>query len=923
MPNLQIITSWPIRRKLFLVLMFLFLPASGIIISSSLYHREHEMESAKKSALMLVQSFAAQQEQIDTGTKLMLSTLAYLPQVRNLDTKTSNELFCELNNRYPFYTNISAATPEGKMFASSVPFNLSVNLSDRKHIQDVIRTIDFSAGEYIVGRVSKVPSINYTYPVLDADNNLIAIVIAGFNLDEYAHFLNNINFRESSVLTITDHKATRLYRYPGNDTSAPNQPVPADIIEQITGNREQGIFERIGQDGIDRIYAFKQLRLRDNSPPYLYIIVDIAKASIFHKANLEMAINLSILGVAVSVAMLLSWIIGHYFLVRPINQLVTTTQRLGSGQLEARTGLAYTPDELGLLAQSFDNMALMLEKRNIEREKAEEALRESEERYRTVANFTYDWEYWINPERCFIYCSPSCERITGYRAEEFEKDPDLLKAITHPDDRDQFVYHTDGAASPGPESHEQEVRIFSRSGEVRWIAHACRIVRDNDGTFRGRRASNRDITSRKQAEEEKAQLEGQLWRAQKMESIGSLAGGIAHDLNNILFPISGLSEMLLDDIPPDTPEHKSIEQIHKSAKRGSDLVKQILSFSRQSNPQKLPILIQPILNEALKLAQATIPRNIEIKSHINTDCGMISADPTQIHQIAMNLITNAFHAVEQTGGMIDIALKEIAISSFNEKDELPFHAIPGDILAGGYACIIVSDTGTGIDQTLIDKIFDPFFTTKEIGKGTGLGLSVVHGIVKEHGGDIRVYSEVGKGTIFHVYLPLLEDAKDKKVAAVTRKYPTGRERILLVDDEEPIVRMEQMMLERLGYQVTIRMSSPDALAAFKANPGNFDLVISDRGMPNMTGDQLARELISIRPEIPVIICTGFCDENDEKCSMDLGIKGFLKKPVATGDLAEMVRKVLDEVADSILANESGQTDAITPVQKQLKDQDNG
>jgi CheY-like chemotaxis protein len=302
--------------------------------------------------------------------------------------------------------------------------------------------------------------------------------------------------------------------------------------------------------------------------------------------------------------------------------------------------------------------------------------------------------------------------------------------------------------------------------------------------------------------------------------------------------------------------------------------------------------------------------NIEIASHINADCGMVSADPTQIHQIAMNLITNAFHAVEQTGGMINIELKETATVSFGEKEDLPFHATPGELLADRYVCFTVSDTGTGIDQTMIDKIFDPYFTTKELGKGTGLGLSVVHGIVKEHGGDIRVYSEMGKGTTFNVYLPLLEDAKDSKTAAMIRKYPTGHERILLVDDEEPILRMEQKMLERLGYQVTTRMSSPDALAAFKANPGNFDLVISDKGMPNMTGEQLARELISIKPRIPVIICTGFSDENDQKRAMDLGVKGFLKKPVATGDLAEMVRKVLDESEGYIQVNESGQSHGI-------------
>jgi CheY-like chemotaxis protein len=294
--------------------------------------------------------------------------------------------------------------------------------------------------------------------------------------------------------------------------------------------------------------------------------------------------------------------------------------------------------------------------------------------------------------------------------------------------------------------------------------------------------------------------------------------------------------------------------------------------------------------------------NIAITSHIATDCGLVSADPTQVHQIMMNLITNAYHAVEGSCGTIHVALKaaaggwnsRVTPPAFGENDPSLVQEMPGDLLADRYACISISDTGIGMDQALIDKIFDPYFTTKEQGKGTGLGLSVVHGIIKEHGGDIRVYSEPGKGTAFHVYLPLLEDAKDGKAAAVARKHPTGSESILLVDDEEPIVRMVQMMLERLGYRVTARMSSPEALAVFKADPGNFDLVISDRGMPNLTGEQLAVELISIRPGIPIILCTGFSDEADVQRASAMGIEGFLMKPVATGDLAEMVRKVLDD-----------------------------
>jgi len=511
-------------------------------------------------------------------------------------------------------------------------------------------------------------------------------------------------------------------------------------------------------------------------------------------------------------------------------------------------------------------------------------LRESEQNFRTLADSGRALIWTSGTDKLCYYFNRVWLEFTGRKLEQ-EMGNGWAEGV-HPDDLQRCLDIYFGAFDRR-EKFSMEYRMLRYDGEYRWILDDGCPRYDSRGEFIGYIGHCLDISERKHDEEENAKLEVQLRHAQKMESIGFLAGGIAHDLNNILFPISGLSEMLLDDIPPGNPEYKSIEQIYKSAQRGSDLVKQILTFSRQSKPQKLPIKIQSILKEVLKLVRSAIPMNIEITSHIKPDCGIVSADPTQVHQIAMNLITNAYHAVERNGGAIDIELKETGPP--DETSEYPIR-----LLAGGYACITVSDTGTGIDKTLIDKIFDPYFTTKELGKGTGLGLSVVYGIVKEHGGDIQVYSEVGKGTAFHVYLPLLKGANDMKSAAVTREYPTGRERILLVDDEEPIARMEQIMLERLGYQVTARTSSPDALAAFKANPGHFDLVISDRGMSNMTGEQLARELILIKPEIPIIICTGFSDENDVHRAKAMGIKGFLMKPVATGDLATMVRKVLDD-----------------------------
>ena len=523
-----------------------------------------------------------------------------------------------------------------------------------------------------------------------------------------------------------------------------------------------------------------------------------------------------------------------------------------------------------------------------ERKQAEETLRLSEFRLNEAQQLAHVGSFYYDFTADSIWWSDETYRIfrldPGSRPLSF----DDMRAMIHPDDMEYWESATQRAMDGG-HGVVNEYRIIFSDGTVRhhYVLSYAKVGADGhpleiNGTVQ-------DVTERKLAEKENAELESRLLQAQRIEAIGSLAAGIAHDLNNILFPISGLSEMLLDDIPSDSPAHEHIEQIHRSTQRATDLVKQVLAFSRQSTPRRLPIRIQPILKEALNLIRASIPMHIEISSDIEPDCGMVSADPTQIHQIAMNLITNAYHAVEETGGTINIELKETEF----KPDGLP----DNPITAPKYVVLTVSDTGTGIDKTLINKIFDPYFTTKEHGKGTGLGLSVVYGIVREYCGDIQVFSEIGKGTTFHVYLPLLEGFMDSKTSDASRNYPAASESILLVDDEEPIAQMMQLILERLGYQVTTRTDSLDALSIFRDNPMKFNLVISDRGMPNMTGDQLAEELLSIRPEIPIILCTGFCTENEEKRAHAIGVRGLLMKPVTTADLAKMVRKVLYDFND--------------------------
>jgi len=394
-----------------------------------------------------------------------------------------------------------------------------------------------------------------------------------------------------------------------------------------------------------------------------------------------------------------------------------------------------------------------------------------------------------------------------------------------------------------------------------------------------------DIRELKRADEEKNLLETRLQQAQRMESIGTLAGGIAHDFNNILFPIMGHTEMLLERIQDDSTFQHSLNSIYTSANRAKDLVRQILAFSRQDSSELGLMKIQPIIKETLKLIRSTIPTTISIKQDIRPDCGPIKADPTQIHQILMNLSTNAFHAVEDSGGELKVTLREVELGKLD--------LIHQDMEPGFFVCLTVGDNGIGMDKNLIEKIFNPFFTTKKKEKGTGMGLSVVHGIVRSSGGSIHVYSEPGKGSEFRVYLPVIQSISKESKVQKKEFIRGGTETILLVDDESAIISMEKQMLERLGYQVVSRSSSIEALEAFRVAPDKFDLVITDMAMPKMPGDELAAEMIKIRPATSILLCTGFSEAISEEKAASLGIKGLLMKPMILKELAQTIRTIFD------------------------------
>ena len=384
---------------------------------------------------------------------------------------------------------------------------------------------------------------------------------------------------------------------------------------------------------------------------------------------------------------------------------------------------------------------------------------------------------------------------------------------------------------------------------------------------------------------EQDQAAESLHHVQRLESIGTLAGGIAHDFNNILFPIMGYVEMMIENAPEGGRERRNLEKVLEGAIRARELVRQILTFSRQTGEEIQPVRMQLILKEAFKLARSTLPSTIAVRHRIDEGCKPVMADPTQIHQVIMNLITNAYHAMHETGGELDIQLETIeAGPALSEAASLP---------PGLYARLTVADTGPGIPAAILDRIFEPYYTTKPKDQGTGLGLSVVHGIVKNRGGAVQVENRPGGGAVFRVFLPVKETTADTRAAPAPADIPGGTEHLLMVDDEPLVVDMGKAMLERLGYRVTPETDSKAALETFRAHPDRFDLVVTDMTMPGMTGVQLAGRLREIRPDVKIVICTGFSDLMDDKKAAAFGVQGFILKPVIKAEMASAVRKALD------------------------------
>ena len=517
-----------------------------------------------------------------------------------------------------------------------------------------------------------------------------------------------------------------------------------------------------------------------------------------------------------------------------------------------------------------------------ERKQAEDALRKSEEKYRLLVENAQEAIFVAQDGKFRFVNVQTCE-LTGYGSEDLLHAP--FQSFIHEQDQQLVLdrhYRRMQGLSPEP---VYTFRVLHRSGAVRWTELKSVAIE-----WEGRPATLNflsDVTEKRQAEAVREKLQRQLRQAQKMEALGTLTGGVAHDFNNILSIIMGYTELVQSEIPEYHPASKGLNEIKTASLRARDVIRQLLTFSRKDEEAQTVQDIGLIIKEGMRMMHSTIPASIEIREQISRDLPRVAANPTQIHQLIVNLCKNAADAMLEKGGTLAVTLEGAALS------EIPPELDP-ELAPGEYVRLTVGDTGCGISPEQLERIFDPYFTTKAVDKGTGLGLSVVLGIVKSHGGGIRVNSRPGEGTRFEIFFPVASEAAAEPEAPVHETLPTGTERILFLDDETSVVDLNKLRLEKLGYEVAIATDPETALRMIREAPGAFDLVITDMTMPKMTGDDLSREILNIRPGMKIILCTGYSEKMSEERARGIGIARYIEKPVDMATLANAARAVLDE-----------------------------
>ncbi|MDO9043045.1 MAG: ATP-binding protein [Desulfocapsaceae bacterium] len=775
-----------------------------------------------------------------------------------------------------FDNHIFLYSPEGRIIAESpfVPNRRGLDFSFRPCIKDTLATsVPVISDPYVSSQPHKHPVIMMTAPVFNQEGKIIAILGGSLDLmrPNILGKLSEKKIGKSGYLYLTTMDRV-MVMHPDKDRILKKIPAGKNPLLDRALQGFEGTDENHSREGVPMLTSFKRLRVKNWLLAANYPQAE-AYAPLIRAAEILLAWMLVII--------LAAFVVIRFFSQYLTNSLLAFTrhvEEIDAKRGEARLFHAAGGDETATLAKAFNVMLGKLDRQ-------QEELRQSEEIYRTVTEFSFEFIFWRGPEKKMIFVSQNCRQFTGYSEEKFLADPGLLDELFHPEDRERWEHHVHPVDETG-KLLALEFRIITRTGEVRWVSHICAEIHDETGCFLGWRGDLVDITERKLAEEEKDKLEIQFQQAQKMESVGRLAGGVAHDFNNMLGVIMGHTELALRQVDPASPLNAHLIEISKAAERSADLTRQLLAFARKQIVAPKALDLNEVVAGMLTMLQRLIGEDISLVWWPQVGLWPVRMDPSQFDQLLANLCINARDAIDDVG-TITIETGHRVFDEAYCANHLGFN--PGD-----YVRLAISDNGCGMDKEIVGHIFEPFFTTKGVGKGTGLGLATVYGVVKQNNGFVNVYSEPGQGTTFTIYLPRYVG----NGAQVQTEQPAGpaiggQETILLVEDEPAILRMTTAMLEGLGYTVLAADSPDQAMLLAQQHAGEIGLLMSDVIMPEMNGRDLANRLLSSLPRIKVLFMSGYTADIIAHHGVLEAGGAFVQKPFSMQELATTVRKVLN------------------------------
>jgi PAS domain S-box-containing protein len=864
--------------QLFLLAFIMALPAAGIIVYSGIQTREHAIADAKSETQKLADSIAAENQNLIAAAQQLIIALTQLPDVKRQNAAKVQPVLRDILKLNSQFSNIFIADRNGLVWATAVPVKPPFIVSDRRYFRNALASGQLSSGEYVISRATTKPAFNVAYPLKDDRDTIIGVISVGFILDAYKQALDRAKLPAGSSFILLDHKGVVLYR-----AISPLEYIGKQYDSELFKHMQEGpeVHTYVGLTSIGgdkRIVSYRKLHLPGEQSPYMYIRTGIPVDIVLSKSNRELVSNLVLFSSLLALVLFFAWLIGKRSIADRVTLLENASRDLARGDLQVRISDLVVGGELGGLGQTFDTMACQLAAR-------EKALIDSEKNYRTIFNATKDAIFVHDAASgTIIETNKTAEELYGYSQEE------LMQLATHDISQGEPPYSSIEATRWIQKTIREGSQQFEwlakrKNGECFWVEVVLSVA---DVGREGRvLAVVRDITERKNAEEEKQKLQIQLVQVQKMESIGQLAGGIAHDFNNILAAIVGYGSVLQMKLKADDPSRLYLDQILDAAERAANLTQSLLAFSRKQviNPKDLDL--NDLIRKVEKFLSRIIGEDIEMRLTLSPERLTVFADRSQIEQVLMNLATNARDAMPN-GGQLILETMRVEIND----DYIRRHGYGSP---GPYALLSISDTGSGIDARTREKIFEPFFTTKELGRGTGLGLSIVYGIVKQNKGYINVYSETGRGTTFRIYLPLITIGSfETQPADVSPEPPRGgTETILLTEDDEQVRRLTKSVLEEYGYTVIETADGAQALEQFRANKDRIHLILVDVIMPRKNGREVYNEAKQLKPDLKALFTSGYPADFIQKEGVLEEELNFISKPTSVQDLLKKVREVLD------------------------------